>query len=284
MNGIFLFYLGFNYRIGAVASFPDYDNCVISSTKITGTKLFHVNTATTLWEQGRSGQSTLSDDPAILSNDPALQAPARSTPERGQRVGGSSSSSRWWLLLVGLIAAGLCVPFFRTVYGMGDEGVLLNGAERMLRGSRLYADFFEFLPPGGFVLTEAWFSIAGISVGSARSLAILTIVGIACFTYLACRQASNNAPLSAALATGWVVMSQGVLDASQPSLVHDTVFDGGRLGRPRQRRACAALAAVGADRGCSGWHGDDGYSEPRCTCHAGRHNRILESRGGNGRS
>ena len=132
----------------------------------------------------------------------------RSTPERGLRVRSSSSSSRWWLLLVGLIAAVLCAPFIRVV-GMGDEGVLLNGAERMLRGSRLYADFFEFLPPGGFLLTEAWFSIAGISVGSARSLAILTIVGIACFTYLACWQASKNAPLSALLATGWVVMSQG---------------------------------------------------------------------------
>ena len=79
--------------------------------------------------QGRSSRSTSSDDPA-------LQAPARSTPERGQRVGGSSSSNRWWLLLVGLIAAGLCVPFFRTITYMGDEGVLLNGAERMLRGGR----------------------------------------------------------------------------------------------------------------------------------------------------
>ena len=124
-------------------------------------------------------------------------------------VVGSSSSSRWWLLLVGLTAGVLCVPFIRTV-AIGDEGVLLTGAERMLRGSRLYADFFEFLPPGGFVLTEAWFAITGISVGSARSLAILTIVGIACFTYLACWRASKNAPLSALLATGWVVMSQGV--------------------------------------------------------------------------
>ena len=50
---------------------------------------------------------------------------------------------------MGLIAAVLCAPFIRVV-GMGDEGVLLNGAERMLRGSRLYADFFEYLPPGGF--------------------------------------------------------------------------------------------------------------------------------------
>ena len=87
-------------------------------------KLFHINTAPTLRAQGRSGQSTLSDDPA-------LQAPARSTRERGVR--GSSSSSRWWLPLVGLIAAVLCVPFIRTVV-IGDEGALLHGAQRMLSG------------------------------------------------------------------------------------------------------------------------------------------------------
>jgi hypothetical protein len=114
-----------------------------------------------------------------------------------------------WVLLVCLIATMLCLPFIHTAY-IGDEGVLLYGAERMLRGSRLYTDFFEFLPPGGFLLTEAWFSIFGISVGSARSLAVLTIVGIACFTYLACRLASKNAPLSAVLTTWWVVMSQGI--------------------------------------------------------------------------
>jgi hypothetical protein len=148
--------------------------------------------------QGRSAQS----------GDPAPQAVARSI-ERAKRFRGSPSSSRWWLLFVGVVAALLCLPFIRTV-AIGDEGLLLTGAERMLRGNRLYADFFEFYSPGGFVLTEAWFSIAGISFGSARSLAILTIVGIACFTYLACWQASKNAPLSALLATGWVMMSQGI--------------------------------------------------------------------------
>ena len=80
----------------------------VRTSIIAGIKLFHINTAPTLRAQGRSGQSTLSDDPA-------LQAPARSTRERGVR--GSSSSSRWWLLLVGLIAAVLCVPFIRTVLG-----------------------------------------------------------------------------------------------------------------------------------------------------------------------
>jgi hypothetical protein len=148
--------------------------------------------------------------PLTLSEDLALKAPARSTPERDQRVHNSlSSSSCWWLLLMALITALLCMPFIRVVYSMVDEGVLLNGAERMLRGGRLYVDFFEFLPPGGFLLAEVWFKIVGLSFGSARLLAILTIVGIACFTFLACWRVSKNAPLSAFLTTGWVVMSQG---------------------------------------------------------------------------
>jgi hypothetical protein len=115
----------------------------------------------------------------------------------------------WWLLLVAIVAAALCLPFLRTIYWLGDEGVLLHGAARILDGKRLYADFFEFLPPGGFVLTAIWFKIAGISIVSARSLAILTIVGIACYAYLTCQLTSRNAPLAALFAIGWVLSSQG---------------------------------------------------------------------------
>jgi hypothetical protein len=152
-----------------------------------------MSTDRTLLAQGRSGQSPLSDDVTLPAS--------------------ASSSSGWWLPLVGLVTAALCLPFIRTVYSMGagDEGVLLNGAERMLRGGRLYADFFEFLPPGGFVLTEAWFGVAGVSFASARLLVVVTFVGIACFTFLACRRASKNALLSAGLTVGWVAMSQGFL-------------------------------------------------------------------------
>jgi hypothetical protein len=103
----------------------------------------------------------------------------------------------------------LCAPFIQAIFSIADEGVLLHGAERILRGNILYTDFFEILPPGGFVLTAAWLKVAGISIWSARSLAILIILGISCFTYLGCRQASQNAPLSALLAIGWVLMSQG---------------------------------------------------------------------------
>ena len=118
---------------------------------------------------------------------------------------------QWWPLpLVVLVSVALCLPFLHSIFSLADEGVLLDGAERMLKGDRLYADFFEFLPPGGFVLTEAWLHIAGLSMVAVRSLAIVTIAGIACFTFLACRQVSRNAPLAALLTIGWVMMSQGV--------------------------------------------------------------------------
>ena len=83
----------------------------------------------------------------------------------------------------------------------------MRGAELLLRGQRLYADFFEFLPPGAFVVTAAWFSVAGVSFGAARSLAIITFVGIVCFTYLSCRQASRNAALSALLVVCWLTLT-----------------------------------------------------------------------------
>jgi hypothetical protein len=145
--------------------------------------------------------------------DPLARAQAasrESTLSHAPALHASTNSSRfWWLLLVGMITTLLCAPFFRIIYGTGgDEGIFLHGAELMLQGKRLYADFLGILPPGSYVLTAAWFGMAGISIGSARTLAILTIVGIACFTFLACRQASKNALLSAILVSGWVMMSQ----------------------------------------------------------------------------
>ena len=119
--------------------------------------------------------------------------------------------SRWssvcWLVLVAVAAALLCAPFFRMLFFWGDEGALLHEAELLLQGKKIYADFFQLLPPGSVIFTAAWFSLAGVAFGSARSLAILIIVGIACFTYLACRQASRSAPLSAIMAISWTMMS-----------------------------------------------------------------------------
>ena len=111
-----------------------------------------------------------------------------------------------WLLLVGVAAALLCAPFFRVLAFFGDEGLFLRAAVAIFHGKRFYVDFFN-LSPGATLLIAAWFSMAGASFGSARALAMLIIVGIACLTYSACRQASRNAPLSAILTIGWLMMS-----------------------------------------------------------------------------
>lgn len=112
-------------------------------------------------------------------------------------------------VVVGLAAAALCAPFLHTLFWLADEGVLLNGAVRILHGSRLYVDFFEFLPPGGFIVTAAWFRIAGISLLSARLLTLLIITGVACFTYLACLKACRQAFYPALIVIAWLVMTQG---------------------------------------------------------------------------
>jgi hypothetical protein len=121
----------------------------------------------------------------------------------------SNRTDLWWLLLVVFTTLSLCLPFMRSIFWLADEGILLHGAERLLQGRRLYTDFFEILPPGGFAIVTLWFAITGISVWSARMLAILTITGIASFIYLTCRQTSKNPGSSAFVAIGWVALSQG---------------------------------------------------------------------------
>ena len=136
---------------------------------------------------------------AAVSSGTPISAPARSATLR-------------WLLLVSVLAIVACVPYLPMLYSVGDEGVLLHGAARMLSGRVVYNDFFEFLPPGGLVLTEAWFSVFGVTFASARLLALLTVMGTGFFTFLACRQASGNALLALVFTAVWLFVSQGVVD------------------------------------------------------------------------
>jgi hypothetical protein len=112
-----------------------------------------------------------------------------------------------WVSVV--IAAALCAPFFRYVFWLGDEGVILHGAERILRGETLYRDFFEFLPPGSFLLVAAWMKAIGPGLASVRLLVVGVIAAIAALTYAAARLSSGNRPLAVVLAVAWAALSQG---------------------------------------------------------------------------
>jgi len=110
---------------------------------------------------------------------------------------------------VALSAALVCVPFFRYVEWLGDEGVILHGAARILGGEALYRDFFEFLPPGGFLIVASWMKLFGIGFASVRTLAVCVVAAIAALIYATARLASGPRPLAALLAIGWAVFSQG---------------------------------------------------------------------------
>jgi hypothetical protein len=118
----------------------------------------------------------------------------------------SPSIRAFWLLLVLVVSVLLTAPFI-IIVRWWDEGIFLLGAERLLHGDRLYADFFEFLPPGSFLITAGWLAMVGTSFWSVRCLAILVIVGVSCLIYLTCRSVLKNAAASALFALAWLVVS-----------------------------------------------------------------------------
>src|SRR6266852_856194 len=116
-------------------------------------------------------------------------------------------------LLYGVVLIGLaaCAPFFRYVSSLGDEGVLLHGAVRILGGEALYRDFFGILPPGGYLIVTGWMKLFGVGFACVRALAVGVIVGIAALIYAAARLSSGSRPLAALVAITWAVLSQGAL-------------------------------------------------------------------------
>lgn len=69
-----------------------------------------------------------------------------------------------------------------------DEGILLQGAERVLHGQLPYRDFFTFYTPGSFYLLALVFRVLGDSFAIARSS--LAVAGAMCsvVTYLLARR------------------------------------------------------------------------------------------------
>src|SRR6185503_680707 len=114
------------------------------------------------------------------------------------RDGSSPSLLRDPLLYgVVLIGAAVSAPYFRYVVSLGDEGVLLHGAMRILAGEVLYRDFFGILPPGGYLIAAAWMKLFGPDFAGVRVLAVGVIVGIAALVYATARLSSGSRPLAA---------------------------------------------------------------------------------------
>jgi hypothetical protein len=116
-------------------------------------------------------------------------------------------------LLYGVFLVGLVVgaPFLRYVASLGDEGILLHAAMRMLGGEVLYRDIFGILPPAGYLIVAVWMKLFGVAFASVRVLAIGVMAGIAALIYAAARLSSGSRPLAALVAMAWMVSSPGTL-------------------------------------------------------------------------
>jgi 4-amino-4-deoxy-L-arabinose transferase-like glycosyltransferase len=88
-----------------------------------------------------------------------------------------------------------------------DEGIVLQGAERILRGELPYRDFFSFYTPGSFYLVAGLFKIFGDSFVVARSSIAMVGAGTTVLTYLLARRVC---PLRIALLAAGLSATSGV--------------------------------------------------------------------------
>src|SRR5205814_932007 len=86
-----------------------------------------------------------------------------------------------------------------------DEGIILQGAQRILRGEVLYRDFFSFFTPGSYYLFAFLFKLFGSSILVARTALVFLGAAYSVTTYLLARRVCSRA--SAALVAGLVTVT-----------------------------------------------------------------------------
>jgi hypothetical protein len=124
-----------------------------------------------------------------------------------------------------------------------DEGILLEAAQRMLGGKKLYIDFFGYMSPGSYWLQELVFRFAGLSLRAARLIVILDFaLQCSLIFWLVSRFGYRG--------TAWAVTALFFLfEASNPNLI-----------LPGHRWDSAALSLLAVTLGLEGaWTGKRAY-------------------------
>src|SRR6266700_4440362 len=91
-------------------------------------------------------------------------------------------------LLVFLFSLAYLCVFLRYSSLEPDEGILLQGAQRILDGQIPYRDFFSFYTPGSYYFVAALFKAFGDSFVVARLSLALTGAACSVVTYLLARR------------------------------------------------------------------------------------------------
>jgi hypothetical protein len=93
---------------------------------------------------------------------------------------------------VALFAAFWVRPFFSYNALWNDEGIIFQGAMRILRGDVLYRDFFSFYTPGSYYLYAALFRCFGATLQVARALLVVYAALFSFLTYMLARRACSR--------------------------------------------------------------------------------------------
>jgi len=97
---------------------------------------------------------------------------------------------RWIAAGLFVLSCAYLLAFRRYVTMDPDEGIVLQGAERILNGEILYRDFFSFFTPGSYCWQAALLKLFGNSLIVARTALVLYGGLFTVFTYFIARRTS----------------------------------------------------------------------------------------------
>ena len=116
--------------------------------------------------------------------------------------------SERWIDFFLFVFSFLYLCLFRRFTAMEpDEGIILQGAQRVLTGQVLYRDFFSFYTPGSYYVLALLFRIFGSSILVARTALALTGAILSLLIYLLARRVCSRAvALTMALLTTFTAL------------------------------------------------------------------------------
>ena len=129
----------------------------------------------------------------------AVSAPRRCEREDACFVPEASSPERWLAFLLFVVSCLYLCLFYHYTALHTDEGIVLQGAQRLLQGQVLYRDFFSFHTPGSYYWMTLLFKIFGSSILVGRAALVVYGGLFSVLIYLLARRVcSRGASLFAA--------------------------------------------------------------------------------------
>ena len=130
-----------------------------------------------------------------------------SLPAHSQPITVPEKSGRDWC--ISFLIFGVSVLYLRFFYNYtvvnGDEGIILQGAQRILQGQVLYRDFFSFFTPGSYYWIAFFFKIFGSSILVGRGVLLVEGGLFSVLIYLLARRVCSR--WSALLAAYFVTLT-----------------------------------------------------------------------------